>query len=365
MGYICIPELIAQNLMLDGRDVSTKLRVLLRKLNNKEHHHFHGKLASLLSACNRKIASGKKLDIVGDLDGPAHSKTEENADLGKLLHCEQMVLLNLLCYERTFNALLDDAIVDDGSQDKDASLPSGDIDESQDKVKKAITSVSLDIITYNDMCRNCFSTCYNFWDDFKAIISKFLGRENFDFKIVISSLKPYGSPLTRSIDKKEFPLPLHELEVGLLSRPANKVNDEKSDKKIIQFVNPWLFERMIISISRDISASVAKSTTTYEIELQGKRLKELEKIISNRYYERLDFDVKKINGALVKTREDIKNAFYPMFEKLLTVSSELRIFYPENALSYLDGYYMECMKIGITNVKAFAAAIGYNTIFHY
>jgi hypothetical protein len=82
------------------------------------------------------------------------------------------------------------------------------------------------------------------------------------------------------------------------------------------------------------------------------------RVVSNSY-EKFDFSVDGINDALTKARNDIKNAFHPIFEKTLTTSSELHIFYPENALNYLDNYCLECMKTGLTNVKALATAIGY------
>ncbi len=166
-----IPAVFRGDLILPYAKTRThNLLTYLIKLESCSDHEMASVIPTLSESVKSKLSKEKDLDKVGELEDKAKRKL-----LGALLHCEQVAFLRMLTDTRVFIPLIE-------------KVKASGID--------AIKNISLDIITYNDMCVNCFLTAYCFIDELEnacinALRSNNLLSGNYNantMQLVISSI---------------------------------------------------------------------------------------------------------------------------------------------------------------------------------
>ena len=209
------------------------LLTYLMKLETCPDHRMASVIPTLSSSVKSKLPTGKDLDKVGEL-----TDKEKRKLLGALLHCEQVAFLRMLTDTRVFVPLVE-------------------------KVRTSgigtVTNVSLDVITYNDMCVNCFSTAYCFIDQLEETCVNALKCNGLlsstyvphTMRVVISSIAAFTNSdghTTRNI------IPEEQFGDSILACSSDMSGTAKD--RIIHFVNPWAFEHILRQESQYIRASL-------------------------------------------------------------------------------------------------------------
>lgn len=212
------------------------LRTLLQHISDSPEHSYIDSIALITPWIDRKLEAGFMLGLVGDVSYASSSLVSQedktaiktcNERLGAILHCEQMMLLKCIndpVYINTaIQKILEEIIVNE---------------------EHPIQKISLDIFTYNDMCRNCFSSCFNFYNNFLEKINAKLATPitAANFKIYISSVRPYTIS-ARRYTRTPFNRDLYEF---VQSNPNQTLQEETEETKVIQFFNPWINLQTII-----------------------------------------------------------------------------------------------------------------------
>lgn len=217
-----------------SRTRTHNLLTCLMKLKTCQNHKMASDIALLSSTVESKLLEGKDLDKVGELP----NKKEQRKLLGALLHCEQVAFLRMLTDTRVFASLIE-------------------------KIKAAgicaVKKISLDIITYNDMCINCFSTAYHFVNQLEEACVAALRHNGLlhdqyslgSMQLVISSVAAFtnndGRTTRNIILEKQF----GDSILDYLS----STSDTRGDR-VVHFVNPWAFEHVLRQESQYIKASL-------------------------------------------------------------------------------------------------------------
>lgn len=170
-----------------------------------------------------------------------------------LLHCEQVLLYMILRDDILIRDLVSRLIT---QNEAFASLTSND------------SIITFDILTYNDMCPKCFSTCYHLQKTLETSINRilfeeirkigklndFLKRQSFpiNVQIQISSFRPFlimGDLMTRGTKE------LHTyIEYSTLKSPSNCAYNQSLP--IVQIFNPWIAQYIFNYQIDDFIASV-------------------------------------------------------------------------------------------------------------
>lgn len=209
----------------------------------------------------------KSNDKIGDIyDNTGKSSENANKEIGSLLHCEQVILLQLLFREAYRDGLF---------KYLHSKLPKYKYDD--------LSYVTLDIITYIDMCPKCFATCEFFFDNLKNIILSNLfpehSADDIPFQIIISSLQPYTYKIaapdkfTRNSRNNNISLEVFYAEPSYYT--------EDIEGKIIQFVNPWLMESHFISLYGSVYNTIKKIKYLPELSDQFAEIIQLKEIQYN------------------------------------------------------------------------------------
>lgn len=217
-----------------SRTRTHNLLTCLMRLKTCQNHKMASDIALLSSSVESKLLEGKDLDKVGELP----NKKEQRKLLGALLHCEQVAFLRMLTDTRVFAPLIE-------------------------KIKAAkigaVKKISLDIIAYNDMCINCFSTAYHFADQLEEACVAALSHNGLlhnqyssdSMRLVISSVAAFTNNdghTTRNI------IPEKQFGDSILACPLN-ISDTTGDR-VIHFMNPWAFECVLRQESQYIKTSL-------------------------------------------------------------------------------------------------------------
>lgn len=248
---VVIPDLIipsqpdGYNPMMAESNVERKFFAfikLLSKLQTKGYntYTFHKFITKIID--DSKMVN-KSLDQISGHD------TSIDDMLKFFLHCEQIILLHILNNTSLFQEVL---------KTNRETIPDGG------KIQK----ITLDIITYNDMCPKCFATCECFFNELKTnILNSLCPKCNFDdiqFQIIVSSLQPYEikkDTFTRkSINKSDDQNKKIEFDIILDAELKHCTgNREDIQGKIIQFVNPWLMELYFGNVFNKINVSIQEA----------------------------------------------------------------------------------------------------------
>ena len=165
------------------------------------------------------------------------AKIPSHSSISSVLHSEQVFLYRALTSDGIFNFLLSDLLTQK---------------ESVNLLKDPDSYLTIDIMTYNDMCPKCFSTCNYMIDRLSTTINRILSQQlqllgkfmeifdnrrgkSFDINIVVSSFKPYRT--SRQSQEAEY----------TYYKTANFVNPMKErdeSNRIIQFFNPWVAQHI-------------------------------------------------------------------------------------------------------------------------
>ncbi len=229
-----VPAIFREDPILSCAKTRThNLLTYLTQLETCPRHRMASTIERLSASVRKKLATRNDLDKVGEL-----VNKEERRKLGALLHCEQVAFLRMLTDARVFIPLIE-------------------------KIKVSgignVTNISLDVITFNDMCMNCFSTAYYFIDQLeKACIDAFtsnglaLSREYVPhMQLIISSIVAFtngdGRPTRNIIPGKQFC-------DSILANPFD-ISGVVEDR-IVHFVNPWIFEHILLQEKQYAKASL-------------------------------------------------------------------------------------------------------------
>jgi len=137
---------------------------------------------------------------------------DHSPSLAKVLHCEQTMIFKMLTDKEILSQLVDKLICKMQTESIEAFLENN-------------PQITLDIVTYNDMCPKCFATCFNMRQRLQSYINSLLieklDKLNFLSKqmrfpvpvtILISSFRPFKvneTEFSRSIYKKDPTTYLH------------------------------------------------------------------------------------------------------------------------------------------------------------
>lgn len=188
------------------------------------------------------------------------------------------------------------------------------------------------------MCENCFSTCESNFDKLKTVVLDLfkLLRKNGDeptFSIYISSFRPYQNTnmrkWTRSLDKKYTPSS-EIFDRAFCSHNASEKKDEKANQKIKQFINPWVFEYLLIAELTDISMAQLNKNNNLSSKKKGvenlcERYNEMYGIITEKcdYIKRqCGFDVAS-NNDIIKLLSDAKRNITEIKEQIKNEASNI------------------------------------------
>lgn len=151
--------------------------------------------------------------------------------LGSILHCEQAIIAKSVLSKQFLANWI-------GSNFEACSFENGSF-------------LSFDIITYNDMCPKCFSTCLNVREILEENINLILRekyasklKEKLSLRIFISSFRPYAvdakEPHTRVCDACNSKKKVCS-DYTIFYNHAPSVGYKVGlDAQILQFFNPWM-----------------------------------------------------------------------------------------------------------------------------
>lgn len=176
-------------------------------------------------------------EIIGRGKPEEMSRIPVHPSIASVLHSEQVFLYRTLISEGIFNFMIGDL------------FKKSDIIELLQLPGSYIT---FDILTYNDMCPKCFSTCYHMASTLAANINKSLiyhakmigafasifdsrGGKPFDVNILVSSFRPYQTS-RRTTGEGYY---LYSKAI-----PANTVIERAAVEKVSQFFNPWIAQHV-------------------------------------------------------------------------------------------------------------------------
>lgn len=229
----------------------------------------------ILSSDNHELKSKISTETSG-ISGLSHSHF-----LAKVLHCEQTMIFKMLTDKEILNQLVDKLICKMQTESIETFLGNN-------------PQITLDIVTYNDMCPKCFATCFYMQQRLQSYINSLLieklDKLNFlseqmcfpvPVTILISSFRPFKvneTEFSRSIDKTPNTLPPFYTEYKF-AVPLRKYSDI-SNKRILQIFNPWIEGGITVFkenlIKNDID-DIEKLLPQY-LELKGSISKESKKI---------------------------------------------------------------------------------------
>lgn len=286
------------------------LRTLLQHISDSHQHSYKTTTDTIVPLVERKLGTGFMLGLVGDVSyAPPILVSQEdkpgikicNEKFGAILHCEQMMLLKCVNDPVYINTAIQNAL--------------------EGVTVNEIQKISLDIFTYNDMCRNCFSTCFNFYDDFLEKINAKLATIGIttitaaNFKIYISSVRPY-TVSTGTYTRSPFKRDLYEF---VQSRPAQILAEETEETKVIQFFNPWINVQTIIEDLKIEKAAINNLTLVPKIAQ-----------LINEAQHRIDGKQSKITTPPLSTMimdcgktEEVKQLLHGIEETLTTKKQEI------------------------------------------
>lgn len=193
-----------------------------------------GELSEIKSALEARLLRSGVLDIPDLTFSSNPSEQQKDQLLGSILHCEQAVLVkSMLSDQFLSNWISNLKPVNFGSPN--------DVD-----------FLSLDIITYNDMCPKCFFTCFNCRRELEVRINEALkkfckwpaSQSTIPLRVFVSSFRPYavgsGEEHTRvcqTCTRKQKPCSKY-CEFHAHTPSAYRVSDFSAE--ILQFFNPWM-----------------------------------------------------------------------------------------------------------------------------
>lgn len=250
--------------------------------------------------------------------------SHENIDvtLNKVLHSEQVFLYRAITGDGIFNFMIDTLLK------KDHVL---------DMLKQPEAFITFDILTYNDMCTKCFSTCYHMADILAANINKIIMKklkekeifsdifnsrkgQAFHVGILVSSFRPY---VTSRKAKKDGYLFYKDADFVNPMRPRPKNN------KVDQFFNPWIAQHIFCCEFSDLIESInclkPYETLTIEnvLDLATKIQQNKQGIESSIINEISDLFIK--NSHLFLARSDLSFFMLPIAYELARIDKNSQI----------------------------------------
>ncbi len=184
-------------------------------------------------------------------EASSFSMRPHSSNLGKILHCEQVVLFKMLTDAEILNQLVDGLI------SKMHTSEIGFFFENNPQI-------TLDIVTYNDMCSKCFATCYNMQQRLQSSVNALL-FDKLDrlhifptsfpvpVTILISSFRPFkldDCHYTRGIKGDFDNLIQYHTEYKFALPPQQSVSI--GQKRVLQVFNPWIEGGMTASSAATI-----------------------------------------------------------------------------------------------------------------
>lgn len=217
---------------LSPLDAEIQFIRFVREINNEDHENEDHELKELEQALVDRKRDMQEILAVPDLT--FSSRTEDQTKdklLGSILHCEQAIVAKSVLSKQFLANWI-------GSNFEACSFEEGSF-------------LSFDIITYNDMCPKCFSTCSNVREKLKGSINVILQekypsklKDPLSLKIFISSFRPYAvggkEPHTRVCEactSKKKVCSDYMIFHNHVPFEGYKVD---VNAQILQFFNPWM-----------------------------------------------------------------------------------------------------------------------------
>ena len=234
----------------------------------------------------KKTYDNNPKGVIGFIEGKPIGKIEALAndkiygsDINSFLHCEQAVVIDFL------------------SNPQSSFIRQIQQQASKIGNKKDITKITFDIITYNDMCPKCFSTCCSAKEQLIQQIRgalKIEETQEIEFQLIISSFRPYGidESLQASLDGKKYTrgINLTVMDDSFITRyTRNRTvgNDQISHRPInrnmplIQFINPFCIkiEAPIALVRKKEAIAQVKQTTAIPLAICANHTREIAQLM--------------------------------------------------------------------------------------
>ena len=249
----------------------------------------------------------------------SHGGGSEDVDvvLNKVLHSEQVFLYRAITGDGIFNFMIDSLLK------KERAL---------NMLKEPEAFITFDILTYNDMCTKCFSTCYHMADILAANINKIIMKklkekeifsdifnsrkgQAFHVGILVSSFRPYVTSRKAKRDGYHF---YKDADFVNPMRPRPKNN------KVDQFFNPWISQHIFCCEFSDFIKSI-NHLKSYETLTRKNILDLVEKIQQNKLGIEISI-INKISDLFVKNsqlflaRSDLSFSMLPIAYELARIN---------------------------------------------
>lgn len=180
-GTSGVSTILVKEMFLKSYDGLSPLQAEINFVNFIKTKNGWNDLDEIKFVLERRLRNTEVLDIP-DLSFSSNSSDQEKDKLlGSILHCEQAVLVkSMLSDQFLFNWISNLSPVDFGS-------PSD------------LSFLSFNIITYNDMCPKCFSTCFVCREELEQRVNQVLRKvvqqrwpeTDVPLKVFVSSFRPY------------------------------------------------------------------------------------------------------------------------------------------------------------------------------
>lgn len=189
-------------------------------------------------------------EIIGRRDFKEMSRIPEDSSIAEVLHCEQVFLYRTLVKDGIFDSLIGNLLAQEGILDF---------------LRSPTSYITFDIVTYNDMCPKCFSTCYHMSEILSSKINEAITRKTKTDGTFFSIFDARGGkPFNVSIQVSSFrPYPTVRKATGkyhLYSRATyvNKMEEPIGIKRVSQFFNPWIAQHVFACEFVDFIESVRR-----------------------------------------------------------------------------------------------------------
>lgn len=215
------------------------------------------------------LISFLKSHIEVSIEGLINDKTY-GSEINSFLHCEQTFINKLLLDpETSFIKKL----------------------QTLQLVSENITHITFDIITYNDMCPKCFSTCLTSLEQLKTILYNALHitDTSIPFSIIVSSFRPYriDDSLIKSLNERLYSRGINVQSMDdtfctqyMRNRTIGKVQISDitiSETPIKQILNPFFIKKeSLLTLEKKISAIAAiKDQSKLQLSICEQHIREL------------------------------------------------------------------------------------------
>lgn len=229
------------------------------------------------------------------------------SEINSFLHCEQTFINNLLLDPKApfIKKLQQTAIASEN-----------------------ITHITFDIITYNDMCPKCFSTCLTSLEQLKMILYQALHITDLSipFNIIVSSFRPYriDDSLIKSLNERLYSRGINVQSMDdtfctqyMRNRTIGKVQISDitiSGTPIKQILNPFFIkEESLLTLEKKISAiATIKDSSKLQLSICEQHIRELSLLLQYFSENNVIIDtviLNKINDFLSLISPDIESIF--------------------------------------------------------